>query len=98
MSIHSSDLKTASFLQERHSVPLDLCAQKLKRSVSSVKRSITFLNFSLNMTHLYQTLYLSPGTKKKDSQAFSKWLNQYELYTEVLPRRGVRAFYTVKKC
>lgn len=145
MSVHSSDLKTASFLQERHSVPLDLCAQKLKRSVSSIKRSIAcineflpesrqilitnnqavfqmnyreyldfvsslafqdfcpsrqerlhvmaiyaFLNFSLNMTHLYQTLYLSPGTKKKDSQAFSEWLEQYELYTEVLPRRGIR--------
>lgn len=44
MSIHSSDLKTASFLQERHSVPLDLCAQKLKRSVSSVKRSIACIN------------------------------------------------------
>ena len=67
MSIYSSDLKTASFRQERHSVPLDLCAQKLKRSVSSVKRSIAFLNFSLNMTHLYQTLYLTRHKEKRQS-------------------------------
>ena len=68
MSIHSSDLKTASFLQERHSVPLDPVRPEIKTECQQCQaQSYAFLNFSLNMTHLYQTLYLTRHKEKRQS-------------------------------
>lgn len=50
----------------------------------------SFLNTTLNMTHLYKTLYISLSTKKKDSRVLSDWLQTYELFTEVVPKAGIK--------
>ncbi len=49
-----------------------------------------FFNLTLNMSYLYETLHFSSTTKKKDSRSLSEWLGSQDLYTEVVPKTGIR--------
>lgn len=49
-----------------------------------------FFDLSLNMRALYDTLDLSPTTKKKDSRQLSDLLESHALSTQILPGKGIR--------
>lgn len=56
----------------------------------NIMAAYAFFNRALNMTHLYESLYISLSTKKKDSRALSNWLSGYGLATEVIPKTGIK--------